>query len=225
MVLHVEGEHEQLLLMDLYAGRCRGARLVVRAEGDAAPYAASADRVPDCRIQPDHGLVQEQHRRPAQRRRRDAQPPDHAARVPAEEPIRSIGESHERRAPRAAADDEPPTWAVLAAGGSRVVSIVIAEVFPAPFGPSSPKTSPASVAMDRSSTAINDPERRSEPTGLVNAYGATVRPRGCGSRPGPARPRRLRIARTTVSRSWADRRATRGASPTRVPLRTAVNAL
>src|SRR5690242_4947242 len=45
-------------------------------------------------------------------------------------------------------------------GGSRVVSILIAVVFPAPFGPSRPNTSPASTEMVRAFTAVSAPNVR-----------------------------------------------------------------
>src|SRR5262245_60142442 len=45
-------------------------------------------------------------------------------------------------------------------GASRVVSILIAVVLPAPLGPSSPNTSLASTAMVRALTAVSAPNDR-----------------------------------------------------------------
>ena len=45
-------------------------------------------------------------------------------------------------------------------GGSNVVSILMSVVFPAPFGPSRPNTSPASTARDNASTALSFPKQR-----------------------------------------------------------------
>ncbi len=42
-------------------------------------------------------------------------------------------------------------------GGNSVVNILIAVVLPAPFGPSSPKTSPASMERFKAFTAVNSP--------------------------------------------------------------------
>ena len=47
-----------------------------------------------------------------------------------------------------------PTWALPAVGTTRVVSIPAVVVLPAPFGPSSPKISPASMLRSRPSTAL-----------------------------------------------------------------------
>ena len=47
-----------------------------------------------------------------------------------------------------------PTWALPAVGTTRVVSIPAVVVLPAPFGPSSPKISPASMLRSSPSTAL-----------------------------------------------------------------------
>src|SRR3984885_1192093 len=47
-----------------------------------------------------------------------------------------------------------PIWAPPAVGTTRVVSIPAVVVLPAPFGPSSPKISPASTLRSRPSTAL-----------------------------------------------------------------------
>ena len=52
---------------------------------------------------------------------------------------------------------KPAIVAVPALGGSSVVSILIAVVLPAPFGPSSPNTSPLSTWISSPSTAVSAP--------------------------------------------------------------------
>src|SRR5208337_1553790 len=53
----------------------------------------------------------------------------------------------------------PSTEAFPAVGGSRVVSILITVVLPAPFGPTSPNISPGSIEIVNSSTAVKSPKR------------------------------------------------------------------
>jgi hypothetical protein len=50
----------------------------------------------------------------------------------------------------------PPMRAVPAVGRTRVVSIPTVVVFPAPLGPSRPKTSPRDAVKDTPSTAFTD---------------------------------------------------------------------
>jgi hypothetical protein len=52
---------------------------------------------------------------------------------------------------------KPLMIAVPAVGGRRVVNIRISVDFPAPFGPSRPKTSPASTSKVTPSTAVKSP--------------------------------------------------------------------
>jgi len=51
----------------------------------------------------------------------------------------------------------PATVAVPSVGRSTVVSISIAVVLPAPFGPSKPKISPSSILRFKWSTAVSFP--------------------------------------------------------------------
>ena len=48
----------------------------------------------------------------------------------------------------------PPTVAAPAVGRTRVVSIATVVVFPAPFGPSRPKTSAGATSKETPSTAF-----------------------------------------------------------------------
>jgi hypothetical protein len=50
--------------------------------------------------------------------------------------------------------------AVPDVGGNNVVSILIAVVFPAPFGPNNPNTSPGANEIVISSTAVSPPNLR-----------------------------------------------------------------
>jgi len=51
----------------------------------------------------------------------------------------------------------PATVALPEVGGSKVVSILITVVLPAPFGPNSPNISPAPTVSESPSTAVKLP--------------------------------------------------------------------
>ena len=78
----------------------------------------------------------------------------------------------------AAATSMPATVAEPAEGSRMPHSIRMVVVFPEPFGPSSPNTSPRSMRSVSSRTAVTGPKRRvrprvSTPGGLTAAAGRT----------------------------------------------------
>src|SRR5579864_3168749 len=82
--------------------------------------------------------------------------------------------SRTRRASRTTS--KPATFAVPAVGSSVVVSTRCVVVFPAPFGPSRPKSSPGRTSNDTSFTAARSPNRRVSPRHSITAAKASPAP-------------------------------------------------
>ena len=74
-----------------------------------------------------------------------------------------------RTSPGSRMTSNPQTRAVPSFGASSVVSMRIVVVLPAPFGPSSPKTSPRSTRRSRQSTARCAPKLRTNPCASMTA--------------------------------------------------------
>ena len=63
-------------------------------------------------------------------------------------------------------EPRPPTSTVPASGASRPTAMCTVVLLPAPFGPSSPKTSPFPTVSERPSTAVCEPYRFTSPVSV-----------------------------------------------------------
>src|SRR3990172_2220492 len=85
---------------------------------------------------------------------------------------------------------KPATSALPSEGERRVQRMLMVVVFPAPFGPRKPKTSPSFTVKEMSSTAVRDLNRFVKSSALIIAINHQLRHRLGGDRRGDKGTRR-----------------------------------